>query len=397
MRAGSLALLVAANTALAPLAIDAYLPALPQIASDLGTSIHRAEVSISIFLVGFAIGQLVCGPLSDRLGRKPVLLAGLLVFVTASVMLAFASSLSELFAWRFLQALGGGASVVNSSAIVRDCFQGREAAKVMSTMAMIMMVAPLAAPAIGSLLLLFSGWKAIFIFLAGYACVVLVVVAIRLPETSLVRCKGMTLTGVMRNYASVVTHRESLGYICAVSMSFSGLMAFVTASPFVYMELLGISPSSYPFVFGANVLFVATCSRLNVRLLRHRSPRQNLLLGVGIQLVSSLGLVMVTLAGAVTIYSVVPLVMIFVGAIGLVTPNAIASVLENFPHISATAAAVMGGVKFICAGFVGFLVAFFEVDSIWPMVLMMLGVSIVGNLGLRWLASPLGQQQEFER
>jgi|SRR5690554_1839228 len=392
MHAGRLALLVAANTALAPLAIDAYLPALPQIANELGTSIHRAEISISIFLAGFAVGQLICGPLSDRLGRKPVLLTGLLVFVTASVMLAFASSLSEFFVWRFIQALGGGASVVNSSAIVRDCFKGREAATVMSTMAMIMMVAPLAAPAVGSLLLLTSGWQAIFIFLAVYAGVVMVVVAKRLPETSRGVCREITPAGVIRNYLSIIVHKESLGYICAVSMSFSGLLAFVTASPFVYMELLGISPSAYPFVFGANVLFLASCSRGNVRLLGHRTPRQNLLLGIGIQLASAVGLVMVSLSGVVTIYSVVPLVMIFVGAIGLVTPNAIASVLENFPHISATAAALMGGVKFICAGLVGFLVAFFEVDSIWPMVLMMLLVSIIANLGLRWLTSPQGKK-----
>jgi MFS transporter, DHA1 family, multidrug resistance protein len=396
MRAGTLSLLVAANTALAPLAIDAYLPALPQLASELGTTVHRAELSISIFLGGFAVGQLVCGPLSDRLGRKPILMTGLLLFMIASVMLAMSSSLAELFAWRFVQALGGGASVVNSSAIVRDCFKGRDAAKVMSTMAMIMMLAPLVAPLIGSILLYLAGWQSVFLFLAGYAAMVLLVIGFGLPETHPGGSPEVTPMRVLRNYASVLSHREARGYICAVAMSFSGLMAFVTSSPFVYMELLKISPAAYPFVFGANIVFVAMCSRMNVRLLRNRSPRQNLLLGLGIQFVSAMALMMVALSGMVTMYSVVPFVMLFVGAIGLVTPNAIASVLEYFPHISATAAALMGGIKFVCAGLAGFLVTFFEVDSIWPMVLMLLCVSVIGNLGLRLLTSSQGSLQRVE-
>ena len=150
--------LVAANTALAPFAIDAYLPAIGILAESINASIHHTELSISMFLFGFALGQLCFGPLSDRLGRKPVLLSGLVVFMLASLMITTADSLTSLLVWRFIQALGGGACVVNSAAIVRDCFSGREAAKVMSTMAMIMMLAPLVAPAVGSLLLHIAGF-----------------------------------------------------------------------------------------------------------------------------------------------------------------------------------------------------------------------------------------------
>ena len=156
------ALLVAANTALAPFAIDAYLPAMGIIAESIGASIHRTELSISVFLFGFALGQLCFGPLSDRMGRKPVLLGGLVVFMLASLAITMVDSLPTLLLWRFIQALGGGACVVNSAAIVRDCFSGREAAKVMSTMAMIMMLAPLVAPAVGSLLLHVAGWWLIY-------------------------------------------------------------------------------------------------------------------------------------------------------------------------------------------------------------------------------------------
>lgn len=383
-----LALLVAANTALAPLAIDAYLPAMPALADAVGASIHRTELSISVFLVGFAVGQLICGPLSDRLGRKPVLLTGLAVFLVASLLIVQARSLETLLVWRFMQALGGGASVVNSSAIVRDCFSGREAARVMSTMAMILMLAPLVAPAIGSALLYLAGWQLIFVFLAGYAAFLLWLMGRRLPETRSPHHPVASGWQVVRNYASVFRHREAMGFICAVAMSFSGLFAFITASPFLYLEYFAVSPAVYPLLFGVNVVLIASSSRLNIHLLRRRTPLQNLRLGLGVQLGAAVGLVLVTLLDLASLITVVPLIMLFTGVIGLITPNAIAGVLERFSHMSATAAALLGAIKFSCGALAGLLVSVFEIPSIWPMALTMLGVACIGNLGLRILTSP---------
>lgn len=266
------ALLVAANTALAPFAIDAYLPAMPALAEAVGESIHHTELSISTFLAGFALGQLTGGPLSDRLGRKPVLLSGLVVFLLASLMLATVGSLGELLGWRLVQALGGGACVVNSAAIVRDCFQGREAAKVMSTMAMIMMLAPLAAPAVGSGLLYLADWWLIFVFLAVYAAFLLWLMGTKLPETRAPDAPAASPRQVLRNYASVLRHREGMGYVLAVAATFSGMFAFITASPFLYISHYGVSPAIYPVVFGANVVVMAASNRLNIRLLRRRTP-----------------------------------------------------------------------------------------------------------------------------
>lgn len=382
---GRLALLVAANTALAPLAIDAYLPAMPALAESVGASIHRTELSISTFLIGFAIGQLVCGPLSDRLGRKPVVLSGLTVFLVASLLILQASSLEMLLLCRFVQALGGGACVVNSAAIVRDCFSGREAARVMSTMAMILMLAPLVAPAIGSGLLYLAGWRMIFLFLAAYAAFLLWLMGLHLPETRSPHQPSASGWQVLVNYTSVFRHREAMGFICAVAMSFSGLFAFVTASPFLYLEYFGVSPAVYPLLFGLNVLLIASSSRLNIHLLRWRTPLQNLRLGLAVQFVAAAGLVLVALFDRVSLMTVVPLIMLFTGVIGLITPNAIASVLEHFSHMSATAAAMLGAIKFACGALAGLLVSVFEVPSIWPMVLTMLGVACVGNLVLRLL------------
>ncbi|HAA44406.1 MAG: major facilitator superfamily transporter [Halomonas sp. 54_146] len=379
------ALLVAANTALAPFAIDAYLPAMGIIAESIGASIHRTELSISIFLFGFALGQLCFGPLSDRMGRKPVLLGGLVVFMLASLAITTVDSLSSLLAWRFVQALGGGACVVNSAAIVRDCFSGREAAKVMSTMAMIMMLAPLVAPAVGSLLLHVAGWWLIFVFLAVYAGFLLWLLGTRLPETRDMSLPAASLRQVMRNYASVLKHREGMGYICAVAASFAGLFAFVTASPFLYLDYFGLSSTTYPLVFGVNVLVIALSNRVNIYLLRKRTPQQNLRLGLLIQLVAALGLVLATALNVASLMVVVPLIMLFTGMIGLITPNAISALLDHFGHISATATALLGGIQFTCGALAGVMVGLFEVEHLWPMVLTMLGAALMGNIGVRIL------------
>ncbi|MFC3283430.1 Bcr/CflA family multidrug efflux MFS transporter [Litchfieldella rifensis] len=386
LNARRVALLVAANTALAPFAIDAYLPAMPALAQSIGASIHHTELSISVFLFGFAIGQLTCGPLSDRLGRKPVLLGGLTVFLVASLAITQVESLYTLWTWRFVQALGGGACVVNSAAIVRDCFSGREAAKVMSTMAMIMMLAPLAAPAIGSGLLYLADWWLIFVFLACYALFLMWLLGIHLPETRSPDQPAASPRQVVANYLSVFRHREAMGYICATAMSFAGLFAFVTASPFLYIEHFGLSPAMYPVVFGVNVLVMASSNRVNIWLLRKRSPQQNLRLGLGVQLVAASGLVLAVMTGLESLWTFVPLIMMFTSMIGLITPNAISSLLDHFSHMSATATALLGSIQFSCGALAGVLVGAFEIDSAWPTVLTMLMVAVLSNVGVRLLA-----------
>ncbi|MFM9269244.1 multidrug effflux MFS transporter [Halomonas elongata] len=385
------ALLVAANTALAPFAIDAYLPAMPALAEAVGESIHHTELSISLFLLGFALGQLTGGPTSDRFGRRPVLLTGLVVFLLASLMITQVDSLIELLALRFVQALGGGACVVNSAAIVRDCFSGREAAKVMSTMAMIMMLAPLAAPAVGSGLLYLADWWLIFVFLAAYAAFLLWLMGTRLPETRSPDAPSASPRQVLRNYASVLQHREAMGYVLSVASTFAGMFAFITASPFLYMTHYGLSPAIYPVVFGANVVVMAGSNRLNIRLLRRRTPQQNMRLGMGVQLVVASSLILLVATGLDSLINVVPLIMLFMGMVGLITPNAISSMLEHFSHMSATATALLGSIQFTCGALAGVIVSAFEIDSAWPMVLTMLCVSLGGNLALRVLAGHAGR------
>ena len=381
-----IALLVAANTALAPLAIDAYLPAIPALADSVGASVHLTELSVSVFLFGFALGQLIFGPLSDRVGRRPVLFGGILTFLVTSLAITQVESLEMLWALRFVQALGGGASVVNSSAIVRDCFSGREAAKVFSTMVMIMLLAPLVAPALGSALLYLADWWLIFVFLSVYAAFLLWLLSRYLPETRSADAQVAGPRQIISNYLAVLRHREAMGYISAVAMSFAGMFAFITGSPFLYMDYYGVSPAVYPFIFGANVVVMAGSNRLNIRLLRRRAPQQNLLLGLGMQLAAGLTLVLVFATGFDSLAVVVPLMTLFVGMQGLISPNAMSSMLDHFPGMSATATALMGSIQFSCGALAGVLVGAFEIPSAWPMVLTMLGAAILGNLGVRALA-----------
>jgi DHA1 family bicyclomycin/chloramphenicol resistance-like MFS transporter len=176
-----------------------------------------------------------------------------------------------------------------------------------------------------------------------------------------------------------------MGYICAVASSFAGLFAFITASPFLYLEYFSLSPALYPFVFGANVVVIALSNRVNIYLLKTRTPQQNLRLGLFIQLLAACALVLATMLGLHSLPVVVILVMCFTGMIGLITPNSISSLLDHFGHISATATALLGGIQFSCGALAGMMVGYFEVENMWPMVLTMLVASLGGNLGVRWL------------
>ncbi len=402
----SLAILLAMLVAVAPFAIDMYLPAMKVMATDLATAIHYVEVSISTFLLGFALGQLLGGPLSDKFGRKPMIAIGLMLFSITSLLLTQTESIEQLLALRALQAIGGGIATVNSSAIIRDLFSGDEMAKVLSMVAIVMMSAPLIAPLLGSLIITYFSWQTIFLILAIYSACVMVLLLWRLPETRkkpdnnrVTQPSIKPSSKPWQAYKRVLTHPQAMGFVMAISLSFSGMFVFITASAFAYMEYFSVSAQLFPFIFGGNVLLMMLMNRVNVWALNHYSSASILTLGLGLQILCGVGLIIASYFDP-NLSIIVALVMVFVGSIGLVAANATAGALNFFPDISGTATAVIGVTEFTLGALMGILWSLLhelqfsmtQTHSLSPMAWVMTACVVIAFLGFSFLSrKPLVQ------
>ncbi|RUO29027.1 multidrug transporter [Aliidiomarina sedimenti] len=368
--------MLAALVALGPLAIDAYLPAIPSMANDLNTSLHQIEITLSLFLLGFAAGQLFGGPLSDKHGRRLTILIGLTLFMLGSLLTAIGWRIELLWVGRLLQAFGGGMGVVNTMAMVRDRYSGRESAQVLSQIVTILMIAPLAAPFIGSFLLLFADWRAIFMFLFAYAAVLLLVLRLNLPETRL--AQHVTIISPLRRYLAVLKSRPALAFLFSTAMANAGMFAFITGSPGVYMGHYGASEALYPFLFGANILTLTISNQINIRLLRHFDARLILRAAQYGQLLIGATMLAALLWLPLTLFTLVPLVMLFVGMQGFIVANGMSSATDFFPHSAATATALISASGFTLGAISGALVGFFGDGSPLAMVSIMAICPLLG-------------------
>lgn len=361
-----------------PLAIDVYLPAFKNIANYFYTSIDEVEITLSLYLLGFSMGQLIGGPLSDRYGRKIFIFIGLCIYITFSFLISQASSIEQVWIFRFFQAIGGGFAVVNTNAIIRDIYHGKEAARVFSIISMIMMVAPMIAPAIGATILNFYSWDYIFLFLAIYTVCIIYFIS-KLPETS-PKSKN---TNVVNNYKRVLLNKKAGLLILAGGFGFSGMFIFITKSSFIYMNFFQVEAKYFTLLFGLNVLTLISFSRLNILFLKKYSTFSLLFLGVCIQLTSAISLYL--LVDYHTVYSVAFFVMLYVGALGFIFANAIALVLEDFGDISATTNSLYGVIGFIIASFVGFLSSYFHDNTLSPIFILMSSTSLLSFLILFYI------------
>lgn len=366
-----LAVLLGMTVALGPLALDTYLPAFPRIAAMLGVEHAAVGYTLSVYVAILGVGQLIGGPLSDRYGRRYVLLGGLALFGVASVMAGTSESLNELLVWRVVQALGGAWCAVSVPAIVRDRTQGTESARLFALIGLLMFVAPALAPAIGSLILEFTGWRAIFVFLAAYAGFVGVLLHFalfrRAPPASRNRTPVYTL---VTNYARVLRHAAAMRFIVLQALAFSIMLIFITHASFIYQEWFGLSKTAFSILFGANIAGMAAANLVNRQLLLTYSAPVVLRGAIGIQAVAVLVL------GAVSWFDppvalVAALIIVAVACMGAIAPNNIACTLEYFPTLGGTAAAVLGATQFAFAGAVSTLSTMLADDTLVPITLTM--------------------------
>ena len=333
-------------TAIAPLAIDTYLPAFPDMAAELGTSPSGVQLTLTAFLVGLALGQLVIGPLSDGWGRRVPLLVGTVVCAVASLAVAIAPSVEVAIAGRFVQGFGGAAGIVLSRAIIVDSTRGSRTASLFSLLMAIGGVAPVVAPLLGSVLSGAVGWRGIFVVLAGLAVLMLVGVLTSIPETlpaARRRSGGLRRTG--RDLVAVLRRPRYVGYTLAFALAFTSMFAYISGSPFVLQDVLGLSRGGYAAAFGANAAGLMLTSVLSSRLVTRVRPRRQLVTGMLSMVVSTAVLLVVVLAGAPR-WPVLVLLFLSVSGLGLVMGNAAALAGIEAADLAGTGSALLGALQF---------------------------------------------------
>ena len=342
-----LLLILASLAAFAPLATDMYLPALPEVARALGGTSSQVQVTLATFFFGFAAGQLIYGPLSDRFGRKPPLYWGIGVFTLASAFCAVAPSVDAMIALRFIEAVGACAGTVISRAVVRDLFNPEEGARVFSTLMLVMVIAPIVAPLIGGYLLLWFGWQATFWALTIAGGLSLASIVFRLPESHKADPEhSLALGAVMKVYAGLIVQRRYLMISLSGAFAYGGLFAYITGSPFVFIDGFKLAPQHYGWLFAINSAGIMAASQIN-RALIHRLGAATLLRAAGaFQML--VGIVMLAIAisqwGGMFAF-VVPL-FLYVSCSGIVMPNSTALALANEQKNAGAAAALMGSIQF---------------------------------------------------
>ena len=373
--------LLAGLQALSPLSIDMYLPALPRIAEELATSEAKVQLSITSYLVGLFLGMLFFGPLSDKYGRRKLILGGIVVYIIAGVGCAMADSVDSLISWRFIQALGGGAASILGRAIVRDIFPLKEAAKALSSMHLITMVAALSAPMLGSLLLLAGSWRWLFFVLVVFGSVWLWLIAWKVPETHYGESRNSGVLKVYRAYGTIGTQPRALGYILCMSLCFAGMFAYITASPFVFMDYYGLSPTHYALLFAGNTAGIMALVALNVRLVARVGPQKMLYGAAALLAISSAVLL---LAGTLTsggLWLLVVGLFGYISCTGLMGANCTASLMTQFPDNAGAAAGLAVAVQFGLGALMSFVVSALYEGTPFAMTL------VVGLCGLGSIAA----------
>ncbi|MEH1790367.1 MAG: multidrug effflux MFS transporter [Nostoc sp.] len=356
----SFTVFLGALSALPPLSIDMGLPAFPTISEALRASSGSVGLTLSLFMLGFALAQLVFGPLSDRFGRRPVLLFGCGLFTLAGAACAVAPSINSLIAWRLVQGAGAGAGMVMTLAIVRDLFEGATARAQLSYVNLVMSVAPMIAPTIGGRVLMMAGWRAIYGTLAIAGLFLVLSIALGLSESIGHRdVNAIQPVRLIKNYGRILTNPICLGYALVNAFNFGCMFAYVAGSPLVMLNVFGVSTATYGWLFASTAFGIMAGSFLNGRLsIRGVLPSRLLTVGLVTATASAIALVIVSVSGAAQVITLMPLLVINTFCRGIISPNAMHGAIQPVPESAGVAAAVVGFMQMLAGAVASGLVAF---------------------------------------
>ncbi|WP_433663077.1 multidrug effflux MFS transporter [Nocardia sp. CA-128927] len=354
-----------ALSAFGPVTTDLYLPSLPQTAAALHTSQPGVQSSLTACLIGLAFGQLLVGPISDARGRRGPLIAGMVLFCATSLLCAIAPNVLVFDLFRLLQGIAGAAGIVISFAVVRDVYHGAAAGKAFSILLAVNGVAPIIAPVVGGQLLRFVDWRGVFLVLAGLGVVFLALAYRWVPETLPIdhrRGGGLVMMG--HDMRQVVRDRSFVGYALVVGLSFGAMVAYISASSFVFQEVYRASPQLFSVFFAINGAGILVANALNARLLNRRTPRALLDIGLVGLVLGGAAVLVVVAVGSLGLWFLVPALFLMVSSIGFIMPNATALALEPHGETAGSASAVLGCTQFLFGAVVAPLVGLGGISAV---------------------------------
>lgn len=355
-------------TALGPLAIDMYLPAFAAIADDFNVSHGQVERTLASYLLGLSLAQLFYGALADRFGRKKTLIAGLCIFIMASLGCAFASDIQHLIYWRIAQAFGGAAGMVVPRAVIRDQLDTRNASKALSLVMLVMGATPILAPIFGAQILIFASWKWIFLFMVLAGVILISFVIFKMEETlNPEYVAPLKIKLIAKNYKELLQHKRFMCYALAGGFGSAGMFSYIAGSPRIFIDIYGVAPENFGFLFGLNASALILMSQVSAKLLNKFTPEQ-LLKSAQISLVFATAIaILLTLFNVLSLSLLMLCLIGFMGSQGFVSPNCAALALREQGTRLGAASAMMGSLHMLCGASAGVLISAWQSSTAIPL------------------------------
>lgn len=373
-----LLVVLAVIAAVGPLATDMYLPAFTEIAGDLGSHPSSVQLTLTTFMLGLGLGQLFLGPLSDRWGRRGVLIGALSVFALSSIAMTFTPNVELFIALRSIQGLSGAAGIVLTRSVISDTEKGPAAVRAFSLLAMMVAIAPLIAPLAGGVISEHWGWRGTLAVVASVTVLMLILACLFVQES--LPLDQRHIGGVSRafnNFARLIKDRQFVLLMVTVSMGFGSLLAYISASPFVAQVMLGMSPTQFSLAFAAGALAMVSANLLNARLAGRAQPARMLLLGASLIVSAAIAMTTFTVTSSLSAASFIASAFVLSGGVALVMANTSALALARAEFARGSGSALLGAAQFLGGSIVSPIVGAWGEHTALPMALTMLTTSTI--------------------